>query len=148
MHELSQPAFSNPCDQLRCSHLCLLAPALRPKSGTAGDQGTTAVCRCPKGMFLKPDKATCTLPKESSFILLLSHSVIYQVSVLMPGPGYGRFLFLLTYFFVNFTDLSRGDASGEFCPEENAHQQTTAHSWGNWGIRVGPHFPGPSDIFG
>lgn len=92
MHELSQPAVSNPCDQLRCSHLCLLAPALRSKSGAAAVQGTTAVCRCPKGMSLSQDQITCTMPKESSFLLLLSHSVIYQVSVLCAEPGYGGFL--------------------------------------------------------
>lgn len=121
MHELSQPAISNPCDQLHCSHLCLLVPALRSKSGTAGVQGTTAVCRCPKGMILSQDKITCTMPKESSFILLLSRSVIYQVSVFIAGPGYGCFLLLFTYFFLDSKDLSADDASGECCPEENAH---------------------------
>lgn len=121
MHELSQPAISNPCDQLHCSHLCLLVPPLRSKSGTAGVEGTTAVCRCPKGMILSQDKITCTMPKESSFILLLSRSVIYQVSVFIAGPGYGCFLLLFTYFFLDSKDLSADDASGECCPEENAH---------------------------
>uniref|UniRef100_A0A4W6BST5 Si:dkey-88l16.3 n=1 Tax=Lates calcarifer TaxID=8187 RepID=A0A4W6BST5_LATCA len=68
MHALSQPAISNPCDELQCSHLCLLAPP-----------GLTAVCRCPKGLLLSKDKITCSLPTESSFILLLSHTTVYQI---------------------------------------------------------------------
>uniref|UniRef100_A0A3Q3JL43 EGF-like domain-containing protein n=1 Tax=Monopterus albus TaxID=43700 RepID=A0A3Q3JL43_MONAL len=67
MHPLSQPAISNPCDKLHCSHLCLLAPAL------------TAVCRCPKGLLLSEDKLTCSLPTESTSILLLSHTTVYQI---------------------------------------------------------------------
>ncbi|XP_070707105.1 low-density lipoprotein receptor-like [Pempheris klunzingeri] len=67
MHVLSQPAVSNPCDELRCSHLCLLAP------------GPVAICRCPKGLLLSKDKVTCSLPPESTFILLLSRTTIYQI---------------------------------------------------------------------
>ncbi|XP_037547982.1 very low-density lipoprotein receptor-like [Nematolebias whitei] len=67
MHTLSQPVVLNPCEQMRCSHLCLLAP------------GISAVCRCPKGLLLSQDKITCSLPKESSFILLLSHDTVNQV---------------------------------------------------------------------
>ncbi|CAJ1071213.1 low-density lipoprotein receptor-related protein 2-like isoform X1 [Xyrichtys novacula] len=78
MHILSQPAISNPCELLRCSHLCLLAPP-RGKSGALAERGPTAVCRCPKGMLLSKDKITCFLPMESTFVLLLSHSVVYQV---------------------------------------------------------------------
>ncbi|TWW66523.1 Low-density lipoprotein receptor-related protein 2 [Takifugu flavidus] len=79
MHELSQQVRSNPCDQRRCSHLCLLAPAPPPGSGASGGHGATAVCRCPKGMMLSPDRITCSMPKESSFILLLTRSVLYQI---------------------------------------------------------------------
>lgn len=61
------------------------------------------------------------MPKESSFILLLSRSVIYQVSVRIAGASYRCFLLLFTYFFLNSTDLSADDASGQCCPEENAH---------------------------
>uniref|UniRef100_A0A3Q3APP2 Si:dkey-88l16.3 n=1 Tax=Kryptolebias marmoratus TaxID=37003 RepID=A0A3Q3APP2_KRYMA len=67
MHAFSQPVVSNPCEQMRCSHLCILAPE------------NTAVCRCPKGLLLSQDKITCSLPKESSFILFLSHDMVYQV---------------------------------------------------------------------
>ncbi|XP_077399138.1 uncharacterized protein LOC144034293 [Vanacampus margaritifer] len=72
MHTLSQPAISNPCDQLQCSHLCLL---------TAGDavMQPAAVCRCPKGLLLSKDKRICSLPLESTFILLLSTTTVYQV---------------------------------------------------------------------
>ncbi|XP_034752534.1 low-density lipoprotein receptor-related protein 2-like isoform X1 [Etheostoma cragini] len=84
MHTLSQPAISSPCDQLHCSHLCLLAPAMS-KSGALGslgapaERGPTAVCRCPKGLLLSKDKITCSLPVDSTFILLLSHTTVYQI---------------------------------------------------------------------
>ncbi|XP_044029701.1 low-density lipoprotein receptor-related protein 2-like isoform X2 [Siniperca chuatsi] len=80
MHSLSQPAISSPCDQLHCSHLCLLAPAGRSGApGSPAEGGPTAVCRCPKGMLLSKDKITCSLPMESTFILLLSHTTVYQI---------------------------------------------------------------------
>ncbi|XP_040914320.1 low-density lipoprotein receptor-related protein 2-like [Toxotes jaculatrix] len=85
MHALSQPATSSPCDQMRCSHLCLLSPAVKGRSGTQGSpvgpvvRGLTAVCRCPKGLLLSKDKITCSLPVESTFILLLSHTTVYQI---------------------------------------------------------------------
>nr|XP_033502272.1 low-density lipoprotein receptor-related protein 2-like isoform X2 [Epinephelus lanceolatus] len=85
MHTLSQPAISSPCDQLHCSHLCLLAPTTRGKSGALGspgnpaEPGPTAVCRCPKGLLLSKDKITCSPPVDSTFILLLSHTTVYQI---------------------------------------------------------------------
>ncbi|XP_073334409.1 uncharacterized protein [Pagrus major] len=83
MHALSQPTISSPCDKLQCSHLCLLAPAARGKSGAPASMGDpavpTAVCRCPKGMLLSKDKITCSLPTESAFILLLSRTTVYQI---------------------------------------------------------------------
>lgn len=88
MHALSQPVVSSPCDQLHCSHLCLLAPAVRSRSGVLGStgapvvRGLTAVCRCPKGMVLSKDKITCSVPMESTFILLLSRTTVYQVNFL------------------------------------------------------------------
>ncbi|RVE65639.1 hypothetical protein OJAV_G00118390 [Oryzias javanicus] len=77
MHALSQPALHNPCVYLHCSHLCLLAPAAQSKSGAA--EPPAAVCRCPKGLLLSRDKRTCSLPQESSFILLLSQNTVYQI---------------------------------------------------------------------
>ncbi|XP_040013370.1 low-density lipoprotein receptor-related protein 2-like isoform X2 [Xiphias gladius] len=85
MHALSQPAVSSPCDQLHCSHLCLLAPVVRGRFGAPGSpgapvvRGLTAVCRCPKGLLLSKDKITCSLPMESAFILLLSRIQVYQI---------------------------------------------------------------------
>ncbi|XP_034457666.1 prolow-density lipoprotein receptor-related protein 1-like isoform X7 [Hippoglossus hippoglossus] len=82
MHALSQPVTPSPCDLLHCSHLCLLAPAERGQSGAAGApvaRGLTAVCRCPKGLLLSKDKITCSLPMESSFMLLLSPTTVYQI---------------------------------------------------------------------
>uniref|UniRef100_A0A668TZW5 EGF-like domain-containing protein n=1 Tax=Oreochromis aureus TaxID=47969 RepID=A0A668TZW5_OREAU len=70
MHALSQPAVPSPCDHLRCSHICLLAPPVT---------GRFAVCRCPKGLLLSKDNITCSQPRDSSFILLLSQNTIYQI---------------------------------------------------------------------
>uniref|UniRef100_A0A3B3YW90 EGF-like domain-containing protein n=1 Tax=Poecilia mexicana TaxID=48701 RepID=A0A3B3YW90_9TELE len=84
--KLSQPAVSSPCDHLRCSHLCLLAPA--PGKSRAGAPAVNAaVCRCPKGLLLSQDRMTCVLPKESSFILLLSRNKIAQSIALHPSSG-------------------------------------------------------------
>lgn len=101
MHALSQSAISNPCDRLRCSHLCLLAPAVRARSGAPVAKGPTAVCRCPKGMLLSKDKLTCSLPVESSFILLLSRTTIYQVNGLIMVSGPEK----LQAFFINAKHL-------------------------------------------
>ncbi|KAK5900683.1 hypothetical protein CgunFtcFv8_025624 [Champsocephalus gunnari] len=73
MHALSQPDISSPCERRHCSHLCLLAPATRPSAPP------TAVCRCPKGLLLSKDKKTCSLPADSTFIMLLSHTTVYQI---------------------------------------------------------------------
>ncbi|KAK5851838.1 hypothetical protein PBY51_023361 [Eleginops maclovinus] len=77
MHALSQPAISSPCEQLQCSHLCLLAPATKARPGALGS--ATAVCRCPKGLLLSQDKRVCALPVDSTFIMLLSRTTVYQV---------------------------------------------------------------------
>ncbi|XP_041826726.1 low-density lipoprotein receptor-related protein 2-like isoform X3 [Melanotaenia boesemani] len=79
MHALSQPEVSSPCKSLRCSHLCLLAPGDGGKSRAGSPAALAAVCRCPTGLLLSQDKITCSLPKESSFILLLSHNTVYQI---------------------------------------------------------------------
>ncbi|XP_074547091.1 uncharacterized protein LOC141805798 [Halichoeres trimaculatus] len=84
MHVLSQPAISNPCQQLQCSHLCLLAPPRGKSSGTGSSgaqvgRGPMAVCRCPRGLLLAKDKISCLLPQESTFILLLSQTLVYQI---------------------------------------------------------------------
>ncbi|MED6263823.1 hypothetical protein CHARACLAT_008544, partial [Characodon lateralis] len=79
MHALSQPAVSSPCDNVHCSDLCLLAPAATGKSRVGVPAENAAVCRCPKGLLLSQDRITCALPKESSFILLLSHNKMSQI---------------------------------------------------------------------
>ncbi|XP_034047695.1 low-density lipoprotein receptor-related protein 2-like [Thalassophryne amazonica] len=74
MHALSQPDMSNPCNQLHCSHLCLLAPTLR---GNSAEPGMPAgVCRCPPGLLLSQNKTTCSLPEDTSFILFLSQTTV------------------------------------------------------------------------
>lgn len=91
MHALSQPSVSSPCDQLPCSHLCLLAPAVRGKSGAPeATKGLTAVCRCPKGLLLSNDRLKCSVPMESTFIMLLSLQTVYQIhlnSMYREGVG-------------------------------------------------------------
>ncbi|XP_015240098.1 PREDICTED: low-density lipoprotein receptor-related protein 1B-like [Cyprinodon variegatus] len=77
MHALSQPAVSSPCDRLRCSSLCLLTPSVGKSSSRTAVNA--AVCRCPKGLLLSQDGITCTLPKESSFVLLLSRNKMFQI---------------------------------------------------------------------
>ncbi|TRZ00822.1 hypothetical protein DNTS_026704 [Danionella cerebrum] len=68
-HHLLQPNVSNPCEKLRCSHVCLLAPGLR------------ALCRCPPGVLLAADGVTCGPPVDtsSSFLMLLSRTTITQI---------------------------------------------------------------------
>uniref|UniRef100_A0A3Q3F4Z8 Low-density lipoprotein receptor-related protein 1-like n=1 Tax=Labrus bergylta TaxID=56723 RepID=A0A3Q3F4Z8_9LABR len=80
MHALSQPAIQSPCGQLKCSHICLLAPPVTTRSqAPAAGTGPTAICRCPKGLLLSKDKITCSLPVETTFIMLLSHATVYQI---------------------------------------------------------------------
>nr|XP_055065094.1 low-density lipoprotein receptor-related protein 2 isoform X1 [Misgurnus anguillicaudatus] len=68
VHPLVQPNVSNPCERMKCSHVCLLA------------QGLKAVCRCPAGLLLSADGLTCVSPVDSSsFLLLLSPTVITQI---------------------------------------------------------------------
>uniref|UniRef100_A0A3B5L3G4 Uncharacterized protein n=1 Tax=Xiphophorus couchianus TaxID=32473 RepID=A0A3B5L3G4_9TELE len=63
----------------------LTATTLQQSAGRKSRAGApavnAAVCRCPKGLLLSQDRMTCVLPKESSFILLLSHNKISQVEV-------------------------------------------------------------------
>ncbi|KAI7789745.1 putative low-density lipoprotein receptor-related protein 2 [Triplophysa rosa] len=68
-HPFLQPNVTSPCERLKCSHTCLLAPGLK------------AVCRCPAGHLLAADGLTCSSPVESSssFLLLLSPTMITQI---------------------------------------------------------------------
>ncbi|XP_048030956.1 low-density lipoprotein receptor-related protein 2 isoform X1 [Megalobrama amblycephala] len=69
VHPLLQPSVSNPCEKLKCSHMCLLALGLK------------AVCRCPAGLLLAADGFTCTpsVDSTSSFLMLLSSTMITQI---------------------------------------------------------------------
>ncbi|XP_063068310.1 low-density lipoprotein receptor-related protein 2 [Engraulis encrasicolus] len=69
IHPLLQPVTSNPCEGLRCSHMCLLAPGLQ------------ATCRCPTGQLLAEDGRSCSPPTDSSssFLLMLSSNTVTQV---------------------------------------------------------------------
>lgn len=67
IHPLLQAVTESPCEKLRCSHLCVLAP------------GPKAVCKCPSGLLLAEDGLTCSNLVTSSFLLLLSRSTVTQV---------------------------------------------------------------------
>ncbi|KAJ8262673.1 hypothetical protein COCON_G00151300 [Conger conger] len=75
IHELLQPNTTDPCAELKCSHLCLLAPGLQ------------GVCRCPAGLLLAEDGISCTSPEEDSFLLLLSSTAVTQVYLRSIGAG-------------------------------------------------------------
>uniref|UniRef100_A0A8C4S481 Low-density lipoprotein receptor-related protein 2-like n=1 Tax=Erpetoichthys calabaricus TaxID=27687 RepID=A0A8C4S481_ERPCA len=67
MHEVLQPVLPNPCQKLECSHICLTGPEQK------------AICRCPPGLILETDKATCTLPRDTAFLFVASSTSITQV---------------------------------------------------------------------
>ncbi|KAI4882735.1 hypothetical protein NFI96_028538 [Prochilodus magdalenae] len=67
VHPLMQPKLSKPCESFRCSHICLLTPGLQ------------AVCRCPAGLLLAEDGFTCSPLEHSSFLLMLSPSMLTQI---------------------------------------------------------------------
>ncbi|MCJ8742663.1 hypothetical protein PDJAM_G00084880 [Pangasius djambal] len=69
VHPLMQYKVLNPCERLRCSHICVLAP------------GVHALCRCPPGLLLAEDGFTCSPPTNSStsFLLLLSPTRLTKV---------------------------------------------------------------------
>ncbi|XP_061491391.1 prolow-density lipoprotein receptor-related protein 1-like isoform X2 [Rhineura floridana] len=67
MHEVLQPAASDPCVGSGCSHVCLLNP---DKRGS---------CRCPVGLVLSNDGKTCIPLKESAFVFLITQTTITQV---------------------------------------------------------------------
>lgn len=78
VHQLMQPRMKNPCENLRCSNVCLL---------TLESQ---AVCRCPSGLLLAADGFTCSPPEDtsSSFLLALSPSTLTQVRQLGVSSCY------------------------------------------------------------
>ncbi|KAG2466656.1 LRP2 protein, partial [Polypterus senegalus] len=67
MHEILQPVLPNPCQKLECSHVCLIGPEQK------------AICRCPPGLILETNKATCTLPRDTAFLFVASSTSITQV---------------------------------------------------------------------
>ncbi|XP_066507849.1 prolow-density lipoprotein receptor-related protein 1 [Hoplias malabaricus] len=67
VHPLMQPKVPNTCENMKCSHVCLLNPELQ------------AVCRCPPRLLLGKDGFTCSPPEDSSFLLLLTPSMLTQI---------------------------------------------------------------------
>ncbi|XP_066511705.1 very low-density lipoprotein receptor-like [Hoplias malabaricus] len=77
MHGILQPRVENPSLLKHCSHLCVLAPGLK------------GVCKCPPGSVLLEDGLTCSKPKDSTFLLLLSPTSVVQISLQNRLSGVG-----------------------------------------------------------
>ncbi|XP_041720534.1 low-density lipoprotein receptor-related protein 1B isoform X1 [Coregonus clupeaformis] len=67
IHPLLQTSTVSPCEKLRCSHLCVLAP------------GPKGICMCPSGLLLAVDGLTCSNLVNSAFLLVLSPTVVTQI---------------------------------------------------------------------
>ncbi|XP_073321660.1 vitellogenin receptor Yl isoform X2 [Pagrus major] len=67
IHPLLQMATDSPCEKMKCSHMCVLAP------------GPKAVCKCPSGLLLADDGLTCSSLVNSAFLLMLSPSTVTQI---------------------------------------------------------------------
>nr|XP_029133644.1 low-density lipoprotein receptor-related protein 1B-like isoform X4 [Labrus bergylta] len=67
VHPLLQMGIDGPCEKMRCSHMCVLAP------------GPKAVCKCPSGLLLAKDGLRCSKLADSSFLLILSPSTVTQI---------------------------------------------------------------------
>ncbi|XP_043915687.1 low-density lipoprotein receptor-related protein 2-like [Protopterus annectens] len=78
MHEILQPVTNNPCENLMCSHMCLLRMGLKGS------------CHCPMGLLLSDDGSTCVSPKDTAFLLLASPGAIFQVYLKYLHPTEGQ----------------------------------------------------------
>ncbi|XP_031156474.2 very low-density lipoprotein receptor isoform X2 [Sander lucioperca] len=67
IHPLLQMGIDSPCENMDCSHMCVLAP------------GPKAVCKCPSGLLLAEDGLTCSSLVNSAFLLMLSPSTVTQI---------------------------------------------------------------------
>ncbi|XP_032874686.1 very low-density lipoprotein receptor-like [Amblyraja radiata] len=65
MHEVLQPTTVNPCEQMGCSHFCLLGPGMKGS------------CHCGPEMLLADDGLTCVKSDEPS-LLMISPTVLAQ----------------------------------------------------------------------
>ncbi|XP_075458989.1 low-density lipoprotein receptor-related protein 2-like [Ascaphus truei] len=66
MHEVLQPRVDNPCQNLGCSHLCLIGPGL---------EGS---CWCPMGLLLS-NGFNCVAFTDSPFLLMASPTSVTQI---------------------------------------------------------------------
>ncbi|XP_075056354.1 low-density lipoprotein receptor-related protein 2-like [Mixophyes fleayi] len=69
MHEVLQPKTDNPCQLLKCSHLCLLGP------------GLNGSCWCPTGFFLSINMWNCVPFKELHVLLLTLSTSVIQINL-------------------------------------------------------------------
>ncbi|XP_061527123.1 LOW QUALITY PROTEIN: very low-density lipoprotein receptor [Phycodurus eques] len=67
IHQILQQSKENPCKNMDCSHLCVLAP------------GLNAVCKCPPDLILSDDDLTCTNLVDTAFLLMLSPATVTKI---------------------------------------------------------------------
>ncbi|XP_059473039.1 vitellogenin receptor isoform X2 [Neocloeon triangulifer] len=72
-HPALQPKLRNPCEESRCSHLCLLAP-----------KGKYA-CACPSYMDLGQDKLTCVEKTKTSAVLIGAGNKLIKIQHQLLG---------------------------------------------------------------
>ncbi|KAM5194042.1 low-density lipoprotein receptor-related protein 2-like [Mantella aurantiaca] len=66
IHEVLQPRMKNFCQNLKCSHVCLIGPS----------KGS---CRCPSGLLLSSNMLDCAPLKDFPFLVLAMPGSVYQV---------------------------------------------------------------------
>ncbi|XP_061673825.1 very low-density lipoprotein receptor isoform X2 [Syngnathoides biaculeatus] len=67
IHQILQQSKENPCKNMDCSHLCVLAPRLK------------AVCKCPPDLVLVDDGLTCTNLVDAAFLLMISPATVTKI---------------------------------------------------------------------
>ncbi|XP_043344111.1 low-density lipoprotein receptor-related protein 2 isoform X2 [Cervus canadensis] len=68
VHPAKQPVSSNPCNNVRCSHLCLLSSR------------SLYTCACPSGWSLARDSVTC-VRDDQAFLIVVRNSIIFGISL-------------------------------------------------------------------
>ncbi|XP_072261337.1 low-density lipoprotein receptor-related protein 2-like [Pyxicephalus adspersus] len=67
IHEVMQPRMENPCQKLKCSHVCLIGPSLKGS------------CWCPTGLLLSGNMQDCVPLKDLPFLVMAMPGSVSQV---------------------------------------------------------------------
>ncbi|KAG8454380.1 hypothetical protein GDO86_000850 [Hymenochirus boettgeri] len=67
MHEFLQPQVENPCQHVKCSHLCLIGPSLKGS------------CWCPADLILSTDMLNCIPLRDLPFLLIAFPTSVKQI---------------------------------------------------------------------